>query len=289
MPDQATVRRALRALPSSSWCRKPSPPPPPATTPTCCCPPPPGARRTAPSPTASAASAACAPAVPAPGEARARLVDRGRLRAPAGGAPAARRAHDGSSRYSPGRRRRRGDLERAPRIDARPRPRHHRPELRACWKPAPQQWPLPEGAADGPRAALRRRRLPDRRRPRALRRHAVYKPVAEPRDARYPFSLNTGRLRDQWHGMSRTGTLGRLFGHVRRAGACRCTRRTWRGASCRTATWCRSRSRRGAIVLPVQASDRGRPEPGLHRDALGRGIPERPRRRRHARWPASTR
>ncbi|WP_348705216.1 molybdopterin dinucleotide binding domain-containing protein, partial [Acidovorax soli] len=25
----------------------------------------------------------------------------------------------------------------------------------------------------------------------------------------------TGRLRDQWHGMSRTGTLGRLFGHVR--------------------------------------------------------------------------
>ncbi|MBH1987884.1 MAG: (2Fe-2S)-binding protein, partial [Burkholderiales bacterium] len=25
---------------------------------------------------------------------------------------------------------------------------------------------------------------------------------------------NTGRLRDQWHGMSRTGTLGRLFGHV---------------------------------------------------------------------------
>jgi assimilatory nitrate reductase catalytic subunit len=32
--------------------------------------------------------------------------------------------------------------------------------------------------------------------------------------ARYPFSLNTGRLRDQWHGMSRTGTLGRLFGHV---------------------------------------------------------------------------
>ena len=38
--------------------------------------------------------------------------------------------------------------------------------------------------------------------------------MAEPREARYPFSLTTGRLRDQWHGMSRTGTLGRLFGHV---------------------------------------------------------------------------
>jgi assimilatory nitrate reductase catalytic subunit len=47
----------------------------------------------------------------------------------------------------------------------------------------------------------------------ALRRRAV-QALAEPRDARYPFSLNTGRLRDQWHGMSRTGTLGRLFGHV---------------------------------------------------------------------------
>ena len=26
--------------------------------------------------------------------------------------------------------------------------------------------------------------------------------------------MNTGRLRDQWHGMSRTGTVGRLFSHV---------------------------------------------------------------------------
>ncbi len=37
--------------------------------------------------------------------------------------------------------------------------------------------------------------------------------VAEPVDARYPFALNTGRLRDQWHGMSRTGTVPQLFGH----------------------------------------------------------------------------
>jgi assimilatory nitrate reductase catalytic subunit len=38
--------------------------------------------------------------------------------------------------------------------------------------------------------------------------------VAEPRVSRFPFSLTTGRLRDQWHGMTRTGTLGRLFAHV---------------------------------------------------------------------------
>ncbi|MBS0342711.1 MAG: molybdopterin-dependent oxidoreductase, partial [Proteobacteria bacterium] len=43
---------------------------------------------------------------------------------------------------------------------------------------------------------------------------ATYQPTAEQREPRYPISLNTGRLRDQWHGMSRTGTLGRLFGHV---------------------------------------------------------------------------
>ena len=42
---------------SSWWCRKPSPPPPPAPSPTCCCRRRPGARRTAPSPTASGASA----------------------------------------------------------------------------------------------------------------------------------------------------------------------------------------------------------------------------------------
>ncbi len=42
----------------------------------------------------------------------------------------------------------------------------------------------------------------------------TYQPLAEARNARFPFSLITGRLRDQWHGMSRTGLLGRLFGHV---------------------------------------------------------------------------
>jgi assimilatory nitrate reductase catalytic subunit len=40
-----------------------------------------------------------------------------------------------------------------------------------------------------------------------------YKATAESVDARYPFALNTGRLRDQWHGMSRTGTIGTLYGH----------------------------------------------------------------------------
>jgi assimilatory nitrate reductase catalytic subunit len=32
-------------------------------------------------------------------------------------------------------------------------------------------------------------------------------------DRQYPLRLITGRLRDQWHSMSRTGTVARLFGH----------------------------------------------------------------------------
>ncbi|MEJ8812505.1 molybdopterin-dependent oxidoreductase [Variovorax ureilyticus] len=78
---------------------------------------------------------------------------------------------------------------------------------------APQQWPLRKGEATG-RARLYEDSIfptPDGR---ARFVDTPYKPVAEAREARYPFSLNTGRLRDQWHGMSRTGTLGRLFGHA---------------------------------------------------------------------------
>ena len=38
-----------------------------------------------------------------------------------------------------------------------------------------------------------------------------YKAAVDAIDARFPLILNTGRLRDQWHGMSRTGTVPRLF------------------------------------------------------------------------------
>jgi assimilatory nitrate reductase catalytic subunit len=37
---------------------------------------------------------------------------------------------------------------------------------------------------------------------------------AEVVDARLPLHLNSGRLRDQWHGMSRTGVVPRLFAHA---------------------------------------------------------------------------
>jgi assimilatory nitrate reductase catalytic subunit len=77
----------------------------------------------------------------------------------------------------------------------------------------PQQWPLTEGQSVG-KARLYADGIFPTADGRARFVNTVYLGVAEPREARYPFSLNTGRLRDQWHGMSRTGTLGRLFGHV---------------------------------------------------------------------------
>jgi len=116
----------------------------------------------------------------------------------------------------------------------------------------PQQWPLKEGEASG-RARLYEDGIfptPDGR---ARFVDTVYKPVAEAREARYPFSLNTGRLRDQWHGMSRTGTVGRLFGHVAepvvQMNAQDMARRQLKDGDLVHLT-----SKRGSILLPVQAS-----------------------------------
>jgi assimilatory nitrate reductase catalytic subunit len=84
------------------------------------------------------------------------------------------------------------------------------PLLEQC---GPQQWPLREGAtagtprlyADGiyPTASGRARFTPTQ-----------HRPPAEATDPRHPLHLNTGRLRDQWHGMSRTGIVPRLHAHA---------------------------------------------------------------------------
>jgi assimilatory nitrate reductase catalytic subunit len=78
---------------------------------------------------------------------------------------------------------------------------------------APLQWPMRTGQAAG-QARLYEDGIFPTSDGKAHFISVAYQPVAEPRSARYPFSLTTGRLRDQWHGMSRTGSLGRLFGHV---------------------------------------------------------------------------
>ncbi|MES2980038.1 MAG: molybdopterin-dependent oxidoreductase [Pseudomonadota bacterium] len=120
-----------------------------------------------------------------------------------------------------------------------------------------KQWPFRQGETEG-QARLYENGIfptPDGK---ARFVNTVYRPVAEPRESRFPFSLTTGRLRDQWHGMSRTGTLGRLFGHVAepvvQMNLQDMTRRLLKEGDLVHVT-----SRRGSIVLPLQAS----PEIGM--------------------------
>ena len=133
----------------------------------------------------------------------------------------------------------------------------------------PQQWPCPADLTDSGNDDNSATTLPTRTRDigkarlyedgifptadgRARFAAHAWQPTAEQRESRYPFSLTTGRLRDQWHGMTRTGTLGRLFGHV--AEPCvqlhphDMERRQLKNGDLVHVT-----SKRGSIVVPVQA------------------------------------
>ena len=81
---------------------------------------------------------------------------------------------------------------------------------------------------------------------------------AENTDARHPLHLNSGRLRDQWHGMSRTGKAAQSFNHG--AEAClvmHADDMARRGLA--DGDLARVRSRRGEIVVRVGTSDEMRP------------------------------
>ena len=118
---------------------------------------------------------------------------------------------------------------------------------------APQQWPYPAGALAG-KARLYEDGVFPTLDGKANFVNTVYKPTAEQRESRYPFSLNTGRLRDQWHGMSRTGTLGRLFGHVAEP-VVQMNRQDMTRRLLKEGDLVHVTSKRGSIMLPVQASD----------------------------------
>ena len=117
----------------------------------------------------------------------------------------------------------------------------------------PQQWPLPEGATQG-QARLYEDGCFATASGKAKFADVPFKPLAEPRDAQYPFSLCTGRLRDQWHGMSRTGTLGRLYGHEGEP-AIEMTRQDMARLKLVDGDIVRVTSRRGSLLLPARASE----------------------------------
>lgn len=118
---------------------------------------------------------------------------------------------------------------------------------------APAQWPFPEGASEG-KARLYEDGVFPTADGRAQFVDTVQDRLAEPRDVRYPVSLTTGRLRDQWHGMSRTGTIGRLFGHVPepKIDLNPQDMNRWKLAD---GDLVHVSSKRGTITLPAQASE----------------------------------
>ncbi|MEO8151455.1 MAG: molybdopterin-dependent oxidoreductase [Rhizobacter sp.] len=118
---------------------------------------------------------------------------------------------------------------------------------------APAQWPFPQGAVSG-RVRLYEDGVFPTADGRAQFADVSFEKLAEPRDARYPISLTTGRLRDQWHGMSRTGTIGRLFGHVPEP-SIDMNLQDMQRMKLTEGDLVHVTSRRGSVVLPVQPSD----------------------------------
>jgi assimilatory nitrate reductase catalytic subunit len=115
----------------------------------------------------------------------------------------------------------------------------------------PQQWPYREGRGSERLYSDGRFATPSGR--------ARFVPidqrtVAENIDARYPLRLTSGRLRDQWHAMSRTGRSARLFNHAEEPllamHASDMARRALKDGDL-----AHVQGRRGAIVLRVAASE----------------------------------
>ena len=116
----------------------------------------------------------------------------------------------------------------------------------------PQQWPYPVGASQG-----RTRLYEDGRFPtpdgRARFVPTPFVPVADRVDAHYPIRLSTGRLRDQWHGMSRTGRALSLSGHAPEPRLA-LHPADIANAGLAVGEWALVASRRGTIAVPVEAS-----------------------------------
>lgn len=117
----------------------------------------------------------------------------------------------------------------------------------------PQQWPYPQGATMG-KARLYEDGVFHTTSGRANFFASAYQAPADPVNSHFPLRLTTGRLRDQWHGMSRTGTLARLFGHAPEPSLAMnahdlARRNLVRGELVKVT------SRRGSVFVRVEASD----------------------------------
>lgn len=121
----------------------------------------------------------------------------------------------------------------------------------------PQQWPFVTGDVTG-KARLYADGVFQKPDGKAQFINATYQGTADKTDARHPLHLLTGRLRDQWHGMSRTGTVAQLFNHaeepVIHINADDMSRRLIKNGDIVKVS-----NKRGSLVLPAQTSDEVQP------------------------------
>ncbi|MFM1949736.1 MAG: hypothetical protein RL706_1757 [Pseudomonadota bacterium] len=134
----------------------------------------------------------------------------------------------------------------------------------------PEQWPLPEGATTGTKRLYEDGHFPTAN-GKAKFVALDYVPVAEPCESRFPFSFNTGRLRDQWHGMTRTGTIAKLFGHVPEP----CVQlhpQDMLSLNVKDGELVHLTSKRGSIVAPAQTSSELAPQQAFMAMHWGAGF-----------------
>jgi assimilatory nitrate reductase catalytic subunit len=121
----------------------------------------------------------------------------------------------------------------------------------------PQQWPFKQDQKKGMTRLYEDGvfQKPDGR---AQFLNTIYKGTADKTDARHPLHLLTGRLRDQWHGMSRTGNVAQLFNHaeepVIHISADDMMRRNLNNGDIVKVS-----NKRGNLVLPAQTSNEVQP------------------------------
>jgi assimilatory nitrate reductase catalytic subunit len=121
----------------------------------------------------------------------------------------------------------------------------------------PQQWPYPEGANSGHTRLYEDGVFPT---PTGRARFVAteYLPPAEEPDGQFPVRLTTGRLRDQWHSMTRTGLVARLFSHSPEPEII-VSEPDLRKDGFANHDLVRVTSRRGSIVMKIRASGDMRP------------------------------
>jgi assimilatory nitrate reductase catalytic subunit len=121
----------------------------------------------------------------------------------------------------------------------------------------PQQWPYPEGARSG-RTRLYADGVFQTPSGRARFVATEYLPPAEEPDGQFPTRLTTGRLRDQWHSMTRTGLVARLFSHSPEPEIV-VSEFELQKSGFSDHDLVRVTSRRGSVVMKIRASDDMRP------------------------------